>query len=447
MKNEKRKNATISTNINDEQQSSMLSIIEKRTHKLMIENYKAIEINYNILVINNLLCNGKCHIVALFKEHLIDDDNSEFLRRYYTENESIIRIKKVAQYYFETSVIFPNYTPLNEAKYIYKNIMRKQKVIDEQQELEEIKEENQKKKNKKNNVKNVFDTDAYDDILNQSESIMRILFGINKKEKNNKTNNENNKNKNNEYDEINNNDNTNNFDNKSYEKIENLIEKIQTLEKKQNQKKPQIKISELIKKSIQLNIPKKKSKPKITIPNSNIRTMMDYKSKKPLLTIQTKSISPSSTHNKNNKSSSIVSRNLINNFTLTSNSSISVSHNKTKSTFSMPKIYFATQRKKKHNLLSFKSIEFNNLNNGNDMLKNFFTSSITSPKKKTHKKIRSVIGRNYINNNEDNNNSIYSKTREGSKRKKSFQIKKLKELDLIIKSNGVFSERKFDIKK
>ena len=416
MKNEKRKNATISTNINDEQQSSMLSIIEKRTHKLMIENYKAIEINYNILVINNLLCNGKCHIVALFKEHLINDDNSEFLRRFYTENESIIRIKKVAQYYFETSVIFPNYTPLNEAKYIYKNIMRKQKVIDEQQELEEINEENKKRKNKKNNIKKVFDTFAYDDILNQSESIMRILFGINKKEKNNKSNNENNNNKNNnnENNENNNNDSTNN-DNKSYEKIENLIEKIQTLEKKQIQKKPQIKISELIKKNLQLNIPKKRSKPKIKIPNSNIRT--------------------------------IVSRNLINNFTLTSNSSISVSHNKTKSTFSMPKIYFATQRKKKHNLLSFKSIEFNNLNNGNDMLKNFFTSTITSPRKKIHKKIRSVIGRNYLNNIDDNNNSIYSKTREGSKRKKSFQIKKLKELDLIIKSNGVFSERKFDIKK
>ena len=448
MKNEKRKNATTSTNINDEQQSSMLSIIEKRTHKLMIENYKAIEINYNILVINNLLCNGKCHIVALFKEHLINDDNSEFLKRYYTEKESLIRIKKVARYYFETSVIFPNYTPLNEAKYIYKNIMRKQKVIDEQQELEEINEENKKRKNKKNNIKKVFDTFAYDDILNQSESIMRILFGINKKEKNNKSNNENNNNKNNnnENNENNNNDSTNN-DNKSYEKIENLIEKIQTLEKKQIQKKPQIKISELIKKNLQLNIPKKRSKPKIKIPNSNIRTMMEYKNKKPLLTIQTKSISPSSTHNKNNKSSSIVSRNLINNFTLTSNSSISVSHNKTKSTFSMPKIYFATQRKKKHNLLSFKSIEFNNLNNGNDMLKNFFTSTITSPRKKIHKKIRSVIGRNYLNNIDDNNNSIYSKTREGSKKKKSFQIKKLKELDLMIKSNGVFSERKFDIKK
>jgi len=176
--------------------------------------------------------------------------------------------------------------------------------------------------------------------------------------------------------------------------------------------------------------------------------MMDYKNKKQVLTIPTKSISPSSTRNNNNKSSSIVSRNLINNFTLTSNSSISVSHGKTKSTFSTPKIYFATQRKKRHNLLSFKSIEFNNLNNENDMLQNFFTSTIsniTSPRKKTHKKIRSALGRNFINTEE--NNSVYNKGRDGSKKKKSFQIKKLKELNLILKPNGVFSEKKFDIKK
>ena len=430
--NEKRKNATTSTNINDEQ-SSILSIIGKRTHQLMIENYKAIEINYNILVINNLLCNGKCHIVALFKEHLIDDDNSEFLKRYYTERESSIRIKKVARYYFETSVIFPNYTPLNEAKYIYKNIMRKQKVIDQQQELEEQNDE-KKKKNRKNTNKIVFDTLVYDDILNQSESILRIIFGINKGKKNN---NENNKSEN-----I-----IDNSENKSYEKIENLIEKIQNLEKKTV--KPQIKISDLIKKNLQLNMPKRRNKPKLTIPNSNIRTMMDYKNKKQVLTIPTKSTSPSSTRNNNNKSSSIVSRNLINNFTLTSNSSISVSHGKTKSTFSTPKIYFANQRKKRHNLLSFKSIEFNNLNNENDMLQNFFTSTIstiTSPRKKTHKKIRSALGRNF-NNNTEENNSVYNKGRDGSKKKKSFQIKKLKELNLILKPNGVFSEKKFDIKK
>ena len=437
--NEKRKNATISTNINDEQSTSILSLIEKRRYKLMFENYKTVEINYNTLVINNLLCNGKNHIVAIFKEHLIDDDNSEFLRRFYTERESSIRMKKVAKYYFETSVIFPNYTPLNEAKYIYKNIMKKQKVIDKQQELEEEIEENKKRKIKKISNKNVFDTLAYEDILNQSESIMRILFGINKQKKKNNNTLKNNNNDNNN--EENNNDYS---EHKSYEKLENLIEKIENYEKR-NKSKPQIKISDLIKKNIQLKMPKRRNKPKLNIVNSNIRTMMDYKSKKQNLTIQTKSISPISKHNNtnnNNKSSSIVSRNLINNFTLTSNSSISVSHNKTKSTFSMPKIYFANQKKKRHNLLNFKSIEYNT--NNDDMLNNFFSSTIFSPRKKTHKKIRSALGRNYINSIE--NNSMYNKTRNGSKKKKNFQIKKLKELDLIIKSN-VFSERNLDIKK
>ena len=435
MKNEKRKNATTSTNINDEQSTTILSIIKKKTHQLMIEKYKTVEIDYNTLLINNLLCNGKCHIVALFKEHLINDDYSEFLKRYYNNNESSIRIKKISKYYYETSVIFPNYTPLSEAKYIYKNIMKKQKVIDQQQELEEKQEIRKKKKYHNNlNINNIFDSSAYYDILNQSESVLRIIFGINKLKKN--------KEKNKSYENL-----IDNTESKSFERIENLVEKIQNLEKK-NKPKPVIKINELIKKNIELNIPRKRNKPKIKVINSNIKTMMEYKSKKPMLTIQTKSISPSSNHN-NNKSSSIVSRNLINNFTLTSNSSISVSHGKTKSTFSTPKIYFANQRKKRHNLLSFKSIEFNNLNNENDMLQNFFTSTIstiTSPRKKTHKKIRSALGRNF-NNNTEENNSVYNKGRDGSKKKKSFQIKKLKELNLILKPNGVFSEKKFDIKK
>ena len=122
----------------------------------MIESYKLIEIKYNILKTNNILCNGKCHIIALFKEYLIDDDNSEFLRRYYTRNESIIRIKKVAKYYFETSVFFPNYTPLSEAKYIYRNFMKKQKVIVQKQELEDEKEENKKYRYQRNDSKKKY---------------------------------------------------------------------------------------------------------------------------------------------------------------------------------------------------------------------------------------------------------------------------------------------------
>ncbi len=334
----------------------------------------------------------------------------------------------MAKYYFETSVIFPNYTPLSEAKYIYRNIMKKQKVIDQQQELEDEKEENKKYRYQRNDSKKkVFDTMVYNDILNQSESILRIIFGINKGKKNN---NENNKSEN-----I-----IDNSENKSYEKIENLIEKIQNLEKKTV--KPQIKISDLIKKNLQLNMPKRRNKPKLTIPNSNIRTMMDYKKKKnpkkaksPSLTINN---NHTQNHNNNNKSISIVSRNLTNNFTLTTNSSISTSHYKShKTNNSMPKIYFIIQGKKNYNLHSFKSIDSNTINNDNDMLQNLFNSS---PRKKTHKKIRSALGRNNINNTEEKNSTCY-KNKNENKRKKSFQIKKIKDMDLIFKSNLVFPDK------
>ena len=426
------KKETTSTNINDEQ-SNIFSLFEKRAHQLMIENYKLIEIKYNILITNNLLCNGKCHLVALFKEYLIDDDNSEFLRRYYTRNESIIRIKKVAKYYFETSVIFPNYTPLSEAKYIYRNIMKKQKVIDQQQELEDEKEENKKYKyQRKDSKKKVFDTMVYNDILNQSESILRIIFGI-KRQKNKNKNENNNKN--------------NSIENKDsmieIQNIENIIDEINKNEKNQNKSiRPQIKISETLKSKLQLKIPKRQNKPKITVTNSNIRTMMDYKKKKnpkkaksPSLTINN---NHTHNHNNNNKSISIVSRNLTNNFTLTTNSSISTSHYKShKTNNSMPKIYFIIQGKKNYNLHSFKSIDSNTINNDNDMLQNLFNSS---PRKKTHKKIRSALGRNNINNTEEKNSTCY-KNKNENKRKKSFQIKKIKDMDLIFKSNLVFPDK------
>ena len=423
------KKETTSTNINDEQ-SNIFSLFEKRAHQLMIESYKLIEIKYNILITNNLLCNGKCHIVALFKEYLIDDDNSEFLRRYYTRNESIIRIKKVAKYYFETSVIFPNYTPLSEAKYIYRNIMKKQKVIDQQQELEDEKEENKKYRYQRNDSKKkVFDTIVYNDILNQSESILRIIFGI-KRQKNKNKNDNNNKN--------------NSFENNEsiLEIQENIIDEINKYENNQNKSmKPQIKISETLKSKLQLKMPKRQNKPKIAITNSNIKTMMDYKKKKnpkkaksPSLTINN---NHTHNHNNNNKSISIVSRNLTNNFTLTTNSSISTSNYKShKTNNSMSKIYFIIQGKKNYTLHSFKSIDSNTIND-NDMLQNLFNSS---PRKKTHKKIRSALGRNNINNTEDKNSTCY-KNKDENKRKKSFQIKKIKDMDLIFKSNFVFPEK------
>ena len=180
--------------------------LEKRVNKALHNKYKILfKKKYEIQIIENVMCNDSCHFVAVFKDYLIADDVSEYLRRAYKKEESIQRLIKLFAYYQETSVIFPNYTPLVESKYLYNNVIRKQRVIDEQQNLEEYKKYlmNKEKKNKQKKsplkaIENIFSADtyedndtrvfnskAYDEILNTTESVKRIAFGI---ENNNKKN-------------------------------------------------------------------------------------------------------------------------------------------------------------------------------------------------------------------------------------------------------------------
>ena len=188
---------------------TLLKKLEKKAYKLLHTNYKKLFYKkYEIQIIENVMCNDACHFVAVFKDYLIADDNSEYLRRIYKKNESIQRLLKLFTYYQETSVIFPNYTPLVESKYLYNNVIRKQRVIDEQQNLEEYKKylmNKEKKKNKKTSPlkaiehlfeqdtykyeedgTKVFDSKAYGEILDASESIKRIIFGIDDNQNNNK---------------------------------------------------------------------------------------------------------------------------------------------------------------------------------------------------------------------------------------------------------------------
>ena len=124
-------------------------------------------------MINEIICNESSHIVALFKDYLITGDYSEFLQGTYTKSECLDILPKIYEYYESCSVIFPNYIILPESKYIYKNIQRKQRVIDNQQELEQEQEEKKEKKdytNYDNSESKVFDTQAVDSILNQTDT-------------------------------------------------------------------------------------------------------------------------------------------------------------------------------------------------------------------------------------------------------------------------------------
>lgn len=120
---------------------------------------------YNVRQINDIVYNEKANIVANFKDFLIFDDCSEFLKRYYKSKEIDERLPKLYDYYENYSKIFPNYIILPEAKYIYKNIQKKQRLIDTQQMLEA---DNQKKKDDDSSY--IFDTKIQDSIMNQSSS-------------------------------------------------------------------------------------------------------------------------------------------------------------------------------------------------------------------------------------------------------------------------------------
>ena len=155
----------------DANKQFLLKAMEKRANKLLHNNYKKyFHKKYEIQIIENVMCNETCHFVALFKDYLIADDYSEYLRRIYKKHESIQRLIKLFAYYQETSVIFPNYTPLVESKYLYNNVIRKQRVIDEQQNLEEYKKyliNKEKKKDKKPSplkaIENIFEQGTDDE--------------------------------------------------------------------------------------------------------------------------------------------------------------------------------------------------------------------------------------------------------------------------------------------
>ena len=98
---------------------------------------------FSKLQIEHIIENDACHLVSLFKDSLIFDEDADFLRRFYYRKESIHRLNKLFEFYTASSMVFPNYTALIEGKYIYRNIMKKQKVIDLIEAMEDQKEKNE----------------------------------------------------------------------------------------------------------------------------------------------------------------------------------------------------------------------------------------------------------------------------------------------------------------
>ena len=163
-------------------------LLKKLIHQTFIDKYYHDKNFYNSKVIQDIINNESTHVVAEFKDYLIYGDDSEFLQKIYHIKESKKYLPKIFNYYESCSVIFPNYVILHESKYIYKNIQKKQKVIDIQQEQEEKLEKiksgliNEKDKGGgKDNLYSLFNSKAMYSILGQTNtSNINKIFGINK---------------------------------------------------------------------------------------------------------------------------------------------------------------------------------------------------------------------------------------------------------------------------
>ena len=166
--------------------------------KILYHKYSKFEYSFSLFCTNNLIFNEKCRIVARFKDFLVLDDSTEFLRRFYFKKELRIRLKKIFNFYESYCKIFPNYMILPESQFLYRNIRKKQKMIDAFNEIKKEEEENRKHlklgqvckdlKNKEQNV--VFTKKIQESIERYHPSVSNLLSNTFMSEINNNLNNE-----------------------------------------------------------------------------------------------------------------------------------------------------------------------------------------------------------------------------------------------------------------
>ena len=165
--------------------------------KVLYHKYSKFEYSYSLLCTNNLIFNEKCRIVARFKDYLVLDDSTEFLRRFYFKKELTNRLNKIYNFYESYCKIFPNYMILPENQFLYRNIRKKQKMIDAFNEIRKEEEENKKylrlglmTRNKDQNI--IFTEKIQESIDKYHPSVSNILSSTFMSEINNNFNNLNN---------------------------------------------------------------------------------------------------------------------------------------------------------------------------------------------------------------------------------------------------------------
>ena len=168
---EESSNKDINTIINNKNKFLYLEKLEKRAKIKLIKRYDKPIWYHDVKMINDILYNEKTHYVEMFKEYLIYEDYNEFLKQYYSDPLLSKKLEKILIFYEKYSKIFPNYTVIKESKYLYKNIKRKQKMINQMNE--------NKKRENYSEEDNYSQSQSYEKTIFNSRVISSIYTGHN----------------------------------------------------------------------------------------------------------------------------------------------------------------------------------------------------------------------------------------------------------------------------
>ena len=154
-----------------EKQIQCFRNLENRARGKLIKRYDKPLSYHDVKMINDILYNEKTHYVEAFKEYLIYEDYNEFLKRFYKAKELAIKLPKILIFYEKYSKIYANYTVIPESKYMYKNIKRKQKMIDQMQNNDINNSDNEEEEEENEEMSNtVFSSKVMNSIFNKTLS-------------------------------------------------------------------------------------------------------------------------------------------------------------------------------------------------------------------------------------------------------------------------------------
>ena len=85
----------------------------------------------NLRPIRDISRNKRTRFVSIFKDYLIWDDPTDFLKRFFPRSAAKKRLKTMCKFWTSNAHVFPNYIALPERKIIFANIRKKQNFVDE----------------------------------------------------------------------------------------------------------------------------------------------------------------------------------------------------------------------------------------------------------------------------------------------------------------------------